>query len=150
LEPGGTLNDLRWSVIYNANSGELALDIPEGHCGFTSMNIESETGIFTGQPALNVDGPFDVDADHIIFKAVFGGSFHSLSFGAVAQAGLPEMLVLDDLTAIGSGEGGCDPFFPPDLIYVPVPEPNTLVLLSVGFILAPTRRQHRPAAECRR
>ena len=59
----------------------------------TSINIDSAAGIFTGDPAENLGGSFDNDADNNIFKATFGSSFGSLSFGNVAQAGLSEEFV---------------------------------------------------------
>ena len=37
------------------------------------------------EPAQNLGGSFDNDADNNIFKATFGSSFASLSFGNVAQ-----------------------------------------------------------------
>ena len=63
--------------------------------------------------------------------ATFGSSFGSLSFGLVAQTGLSEDFVANDLTVIGSLAGGGD-LGNVDLIYVPVPEPSTMVLLAVG------------------
>ena len=70
------------------------------------------------------------DSDNNIFKATFGSSFGSLSFGIVAQAGLSEQLVLNDLTVVGSLAGGGD-LGAVDLIYIP--EPSTFVLLAIGF-----------------
>ncbi len=70
-------------------SGEIAVDAPAG-AELTSINIDSAAGIFTGDAAANLGGSFDNDADNNIFKATFGSSFGSLSFGNVAQAGLSE------------------------------------------------------------
>ena len=67
-----------------------------------------------------------------IFKATFGSSFGSLSFGNVAQAGLSEEFVLGDLTVIGSLAGGGD-LGNVDLVYVP--EPTSGLLLSVGLAI---------------
>ena len=58
------------------------------------------------------------------------GSFSSLSFGNVAQAGLSEEFVLGDLTVVGSLAGGGD-LGNVDLVYVP--EPASVLLLSVGL-----------------
>ena len=97
----------------------------------TSINIDSAAGIFTGDAAQNLGGSFDNDADNNIFKATFGSSFGSLSFGNVAQPGLAEEFVLNDLTVVGSLAGG-GALGDVDLIYVP--EPETFVLLTLGLI----------------
>ena len=60
-----------------------------------------------------------------------GSSFGSIHFGRVAQAGLSEQLVASDLTVVGSLAGG-GALGEVDLIYVPVPEPSTLLLLALG------------------
>ena len=106
----------------------------------TSVNIDSEAGIFTGDAAQNLGGSFDNDADNNIFKATFGSSFGSISFGTVAQAGLSEEVVLGDLTVVGSLAGGGD-LGAVDLIYVP--EPTTLVLLAVGALFMSGFRRRR-------
>jgi hypothetical protein len=95
------------------------------------INIDSASAIFTGDAAMNLGGSFDNDADNNIFKATFGSSFGSLSFGNVAQAGLSQETVLNDLTVIGSLAGGGD-LGAVDLIYVP--EPSALALLVLGLI----------------
>ena len=61
-----------------------------------------------------------------------GSSFGSLSFGNVAQTGLSQEFVLNDLTVVGSLAGGGD-LGNVDLIYVP--EPTTAVLLGTGLLL---------------
>ncbi len=98
----------------------------------TSVNIDSAASIFTGDAAQNLGGSFDNDADNNIFKATFGSSFGSLSFGNVAQAGLSEEFVLGDLSVVGSLAGGGD-LGDVDLIYVP--EPTSAVLLAVGLAI---------------
>ena len=100
----------------------------------TSINIDSAAGIFTGDAAQNLGGSFDNDADANIFKATFGSSFGSLSFGNVAQAGLSEEFVADDLTVVGSLAGGGD-LGPVDLVYVPEPSTVWLLLLAIGSLL---------------
>ncbi|MDO3398211.1 hypothetical protein QWJ41_21050, partial [Nocardioides sp. SOB44] len=89
--------DGQTSIVYDANSGEVAVDGPAG-VELTSINIDSAGGIFTGDAAANLGGSFDNDADNNIFKATFGSSFGSLSFGNVAQTGLSQEFVLNDLT----------------------------------------------------
>jgi hypothetical protein len=126
---GGSRGDAQTSVIYNPATGELAVDAPAG-TQLTSINIDSAGAVFTGAPAANLGGSFDNDKDNNIFKATFGSSFGSLSFGNVAQAGLSQQFVLNDLTVVGSlaGGGGLGNV---DLIYVP--EPATVVLMVLGL-----------------
>jgi hypothetical protein len=106
------------------------VDAPAG-AQLTSINIDSTAGIFTGQPAQNLGGSFDNDADGNIFKATFGSSFGSLSFGNVAQPGLGELFVLGDLTVVGTLAGGGD-LGAVDLIYVP--EPSAALLVAIALM----------------
>jgi hypothetical protein len=132
IEPNGQQVDVRASVVYNAATGELAVDAPV-QAELTSINIDSASGIFTGQPAANLGGSFDNDSDTNVFKATFGTSFGGLSFGHVAQAGLSESFLLGDLTVIGSlaGGGGLGEV---DLVYIPIPEPSTILLTCLGLV----------------
>jgi hypothetical protein len=126
----GSPGDGQTSIIYNPSTGELAVDAPAGR-ELTSINIDSAAGIFTGDPAQNLGGSFDNDKDTNIFKATFGSSFGSLSFGNVAQTGLSQELVLSDLSVVGSlaGGGGLGDV---DLIYVP--EPNSMLLFALAAV----------------
>ena len=126
---GGTAGDAQTSIRYDANTGELSVDAPDGK-ELTSVNIESASGIITGSPAQNLGGSFDNGRN--IFKATFGSSFGSLSFGNVAQPGLAEDFVAGDLTVVGSLAGGSD-LGSVDLIYVP--EPATVVLGLWGVLV---------------
>ena len=76
FDPGGSEGDGQTSVVYDARTGEVAVDAPAG-TELTSINIDSASGIFTGDPAQNLGGSFDNDADNNIFKATFGSSFGS-------------------------------------------------------------------------
>jgi hypothetical protein len=128
VSAGGESGDGQTSIGYDAGTGELFVDPPEG-VELTSINVDSASGIFTGSPAENLGGSFDNDADQNIFKATFGGSFGALSFGQVAPAGLSEEFLRGDLSVVGSLAGGGD-LGPVDLIYIP--EPSAVVLLALG------------------
>ena len=136
----GQANDGQTSIVYNVGTGELAVDAPAG-TELTSVNIDSASGIFTGDAAQNLGGSFDNDADSNIFKATFGSSFGSLSFGNVAQTGLAEDFLLTDLSVIGSLQGG-GALGDVDLIYVP--EPSSLVLFVFGAVVLATGRRLLP------
>ena len=130
ISRGGTVGDEQTSLIYDPASGQLSVDAPSG-TELTSINIDSAGGVFTGAAAENLGGSFDNDADNNIFKATFGSSFGSLSFGNVAQAGLSEDFLVNDLTVVGSLAGGGD-LGNVDLIYVP--EPTSALLFVVGLL----------------
>ena len=113
--PGGVIDDQQASIVYWSATGELAADVPTGR-KFTSINVESPSGIFTGDPARNLGGSFDNHSDWNIFKATFGTSFGSISFGNVARPQLDQQFLLDELTVVGSfAEGGN--LGPVDLVY---------------------------------
>ena len=140
VSPNGQTGDGQTSVGYNTNTGEVWVDAPAGN-ELTSINIDSATAIFTGDAAQNLGGSFDNDADNNIFKATFGSSFGSLSFGNVAQAGLSEDFVVNDLTVVGSLDGGGD-LGNVDLVYVP--EPSTCLLLGIALAgILPSRMRRR-------
>ena len=140
LAPTGQLQDAQTSIVYNAATGEVSVDTPVG-VELTSINIDSTQGILTGVAAENLGGSFDNDSDNNIFKATFGGSFGSVSFGNVAQAGLSEQFMLEDLSVVGSLAGGGD-LGDVDLVYVP--EPAAIGLLVLGLlVVVPRLRQIR-------
>ena len=130
--PGGMTGDDQTSVGYDANTGEVWVDAPAG-TELTSINIDSAVGMFTGNGAQNLGGSFDNDSDNNIFKATFGSSFGSLSFGNVATLGLSREFVADDLSVVGSLAGG-GALGDVDLIYVPIPEPPTVALMLLGSL----------------
>jgi hypothetical protein len=141
VRPSGARGDGQTSLVYNPGTGELAVDAPAA-VQLTSINIDSASGVFTGAPAMNLGGSFDNDANNNIFKATFGSSFGSLSFGNVAQSGLAEQFVLNDLTVVGSLAGGGD-LGNVDLIYVP--EPSTVALVAMGLLSIAGLIVHRRA-----
>ena len=69
--------------------------------------VEWAAGIVTDVPAQNLGGSFDNDSNSNV-QATFGNSVGSLSFGNVAQMGLSEDFVANDLTVVGSLAGGGD------------------------------------------
>ena len=142
IQPAGQRGDDQTSIIYDPNTGELAVDAPAG-AELTSINIDSAAAVLTGQPAQNLGGSFDNDADDNIFKATFGSSFGSLSFGNVAQTGLAESFVLDDFTVVGSLAGGGD-LGDVDLIYVPEPASFRLIVLGLIGLLGRRRPRCNP------
>lgn len=117
-------------VRYDAADGNVRVDASQP---ITSISLESASGIFTGSAATNLGGPFDVDTDVKVFKAVFGGDFTQVDFGPVAGAGLGKDLLLNDLTASGSLAGGGGTFGP-DVQLNYVPEPSTFILFALGLI----------------
>jgi hypothetical protein len=137
LAPKGE-GDGNATIVYDATTGEVSVEV--GPTELTSINIESAAAIFTGDPAENLGDAFDNHTDDNIFKATFGSSFGPLSFGNVAQPGLSEDFVRNDLSAVGSLAGGGE-LGVVDLIYIP--EPSTILLLAMGIAgaLALRRRQ---------
>ena len=128
---GGGIGDGQTSIIYNADTGELAVDAPAG-TELTLINIDSSASIFTGNRMNDNCSRFFADCGpRNIFKATFGTSFGSLSFGNVAQAGFSEEFVRNDLTAVGSLAGGGD-LGNVDLIYIP--EPSAMFLAVLGIV----------------
>ena len=57
-----------------------------------------------------------------------------VSFGPVAQANLSADFVANDLTVVGSLAGGGD-LGNVDLVYLPIPEPSSALLLVVGLVI---------------
>jgi hypothetical protein len=131
LAPNGTEGDGQTSIGYDPGTGEVFVDAPAG-TELTSINIDSAGGIFTGAAAENLGGSFDNDADNNIFKATFGSSFGSISFGNVAQTGLSQEFILSDLTVVGSLAGGGD-LGAVDLL-IPIPEPSGLALILLAAL----------------
>jgi hypothetical protein len=105
LIPNGQEGDSQTSIIYDPSTGAVALDVPS-EFELTSIALESAAGIFTGTGAQNLDGQFDRHVPELLFKATFDASFGSLRFGTVAQPGLSEPFLLEDLTYLGSKAGG--------------------------------------------
>jgi hypothetical protein len=131
--PGGVLGDEQTSIFYILDTGEIGLDAPASR-NLTSINLDSAAALFN---VANVNhgvfnGSFDNVAEDNLFKATFGDSFGSLSFGiGVLPPGLTADFLVADLSAIGSLDvgGGLGPV---DLAFVP--EPSTVWLLGSGLL----------------
>ena len=130
LGSDGTEGDSQTSLVYDPGSGELSVDAPAGK-ELTSINISSAGSLFTGDKPAVLDGAFDNFAADNVFKATFGGSFGSISFGNVLPADLSKEAVTADLSAVGSLAGGGD-LGEVDLIYVP--EPSAMLMLGLTFV----------------
>jgi hypothetical protein len=132
LSGSGQSGDAQTSLVYEANTGQLSVDPPSG-VNLTSINVDSAAGRFIGTKPSILDGNFDNFGPGNIFKATFGSSFGAISFGNVLPAGLSQNDVVADLSAVGSLAGG-GALGNVDLVYIPVPEPTTAVLLLMGLL----------------
>ena len=138
VQPNGVSNDDQTSLVYDAQTGELRVDAPAGK-QLTSMNVTSSGNLFVGDKPAILDGAFDNFAAGNIFKATFGGSFGSISFGQVLEAGIPQVTLLADLSVVGSLAGGGE-LGDVDLIYVPEPSSIGLLALAIVFVVRCRRR----------
>ena len=114
----GREGDDQTSIIYDAATGGVSVDVAVG-VELTSVNLVSAAGIFTGDPAENLGGPFDIDNDATVFKATFGTSFGSIGFGNVAQPYLDVVFLINDLSVDGSVLGSDQGLGDVDFIYIP-------------------------------
>ena len=128
LKPEGA-GDGQVLVTYDAADGHVSVHAAQP---ITSIQLDSASGVFTGDPAANLGGPFDVDADAKVFKATFGSSLSDVDLGTVAPAGLEQGFLLADLTASGSYDAGGTFGSEVELRYIP--EPSTLCLLVLGLL----------------
>ena len=132
LSGPGTSGDDQTSLVYDAGTGELSVDAPAGK-ELTSINITSAGSKFVGDKPPALDGAFDNFAADNVFKATFGGSFGSISFGNVLPAGISEADVTADLSAVGSLAGGGD-LGNVDLVYIPEPTALATALIGIGLL----------------
>ena len=148
IRTGGVREDGQASLVYNAKSGELAVDAPSNK-ELTSINIDSAAGKFIGDTpaALSVRDanlfPDNFSSDNI-FKATFGMSFGDVSFGNVLPAGLTEADIAADLSVVGSLVGGGD-LGSVDFVYIPEPSTGLLTAMATFAVFAYSfRRRSQP------
>lgn len=92
------------TVEYDTRDGNVDV---RSEVNLSSFSVQSASGVFTGDAAMGLGGPFDVDQDNKIFHATFGTSFNELLLGKVAQTGLTEEFLNGDWSYAGSfGAGG--------------------------------------------
>lgn len=129
--PNGPTEDIPLSVDYDAAIVEVAIGAPAG-ARSTPINSDSVAGIFTTEAVQNLLSTFDNDTDANIFKATFGTSFESLSFGPVVQPALSLAFLREDpaVAETRAGGGNLDDI---ELIYVP--EPPGWLLLAGGLLV---------------
>ena len=145
LLPFGVLDDEQTSIVYNRETGEVAVDAPRGR-ELGGISIDSGAGILITEQVCSVaqelgirlGGEFIRCPVEDIFKPPSFPRFGSISFGNLAQPGLSADFLLNDLTVVGSLAGGGD-LGSVDLIYVP--EPSTVVLFVLGLSVYSLRRR---------
>lgn len=137
LRPNGALNDGAPSLIYDANTGEVAFEAPLG--GIAAMMIESVNGILPVEPDLKFDGGgYHSEKDGTAIRVHLSQATDFLSLGNLLPAGLPEQFILHEIMASrasipiqcpeGSTDLACTSDFGrivTDLIYVPIGESAT-------------------------
>ena len=135
----GMKGDEQTSLIYDASTGELAVDSPRG-TELTSINVTSTNRMFIGSKPVVLDGAFDNFSADNLFKATFGGSFGAISFGNILPIGVSESALAEDLSAVGSLAGGGD-LGDVDLVYIPEPTSTLLVASAmIGLCILRNRR----------
>ena len=130
IQTGGSVENDQTSLVYNAGTGELAVNVPS-RLELTSLNVTSASGKFIGTEPAVLDGAFDNFAADNVFKTTFGGSFGSISFGNILPVDISEAELASDLSAVGSLAGGGDLG---DVALVYIPEPATATLFLCGFL----------------
>ena len=133
IATGGTSDDGQTSIVYDAGTGEVRVDAPAGK-ELTSVNITSAGSLFIGDKPAVLDGAFDNFGTDNIFKATFGGSFGSVTFGKVLESGLGEDAVAGDLSVVGSLAGGGD-LGDVDLVYIPEPASVMMCWIALAMLL---------------
>ena len=146
IQPGGVEGDDRTSVVYDARTGELGVDVAAGNILYV-IDIESSAGVFTGTPPSDRWFWAKFSANGINLLSDSGIDENARFLGPVAQPGLGEEFLLNDLTVLGITLGLFKPIGDVDLIYLP--EPSALLLATMGitgWLAFSWRLARRPAA----
>ena len=126
--PGGVVCDSQTSVMYDPNTGEVAIDAPIGEL-FEYVYLSSETSLFIPEQAENIGFGLDTVRTNELIKNSHGNDFGSFSLGRVMPSGLTQEFILGDIIATGSRHDDrpihvalLDPLFlgPVDLIVGPI------------------------------
>lgn len=141
----GSAGDGKPSITYNTATGEMAID-SNGTNGVNTFIIRSASGILNGaEPTLPGSSFFTTNTNFEISQNFFSPTLPAntvFSLGNVAQTGLSEAFLLNDLTLQGGLSG--NPNFLFDLQFVP--EPSSALLLGLGTLALAGRRQRKQAA----
>jgi hypothetical protein len=133
---------LAGTVVYHAATGRILLGVDAGFI-IDSFKLDSASGLFSAA-APNLPGlsDFTTDSDSRIAQNFFAVPLTAGLFdlGAVAPAGLTEELLRADLSAVFGTTGAANQL--PALVYVAIPEPTALTLLTLPA-LALIRRARR-------
>lgn len=139
-------DDHRTTLVYDATNGEVSVEVEE-NASIDAILIESDSGIFVSNTAENLGGADDVYNSNSVFK-FSGDAFESFSFGNIAETGLSEEFLLNDLTAIAFKHPRQSIAGPISLSYVPEPSSQFLaggmMLISAWYMrrrIGPFRQQ---------
>jgi hypothetical protein len=127
-------------VAYIATTGEMIIQ-PDG-IPIGIFDIRSAKSIFTGDtifPPHELLPSLDTASRKTWGTQPVNALNRDFSVGVIAPSGLSLAYVLDDLTLTASGGFGT-PTLVPDLVYI-VPEPSTLILWGMAFLVHVGRRQ---------
>ncbi|MCA9167524.1 MAG: hypothetical protein KDB23_07635 [Planctomycetales bacterium] len=109
----------------------------------TTLEISSSSGIFVGQLAEHLDGPYDLQSPYRILKQDPAG-FTSVELGPILQSPYSQEFLVNDLSfdiTFADGQRLSH-------VNVLVPEPNALTLLAfgAGAVVLPALRQRQVRA----
>lgn len=128
----GVVGDNTKSLVYEAATGNVWLDIPSGRCA-AIIEIFSDSDMLLGPPPGFVVGPFDTFTSRKVFLFPIGRMSGQFQVGQIFPAGLTQAFLADDLT-INGGACSVDESGFRDVVYV-VPEPFSACCAAHGFAL---------------
>lgn len=133
----GVIGDGTKSLIYDARTGDVSLDVPFGRCAAT-IQVTSNVDLFTGPAPLLLDGPFDVFRPRKLFLLKPNGITGIVPLGPLIAPGVSQSVMSEALSLTG---GACktDESQFSDLVYL-VPEPDqsaySLCILTAWTMLS--------------